>query len=170
MTDRTYAKGKIAMVIILPWVVSYFEKNGMPIKKRSTPDSQLLNVDLDVYSRSDLQFLVKSFGKKVIVLYVGRERRGYSAHLELAGIQNHSADAAIRAFCALVRSLPKTERGLWNGARTREFSVGVQAGQRPFACDFRIEAQTVKTVAELGAVIVLTVYGSEMAKRKNALK
>lgn len=103
-------------------------------------------------------------------MYVGRERRGYSAHLELAGIQKRSADATIRAFCALIRSLPKTERELWNGARTREFSVGVQAGQQPFACDFRIEERTVKTVAELGAVIVLTVYGSEMAKRRNALK
>ena len=46
----------------------------------------------------------------------------------------------------------------------------MQAGRKPFACDFRIEAQTVKAVAELGAVIVLTVYGSEMAKRRNVSK
>jgi len=139
----------------------------MPLKKQGRV-AQFLNVDLDVYSGSDLQPLVKSFGKKVITLYVGRERRRYSAHLELAAYQkNASADSTIRAFCSLIRALPKAERELWNGAKTREFSIGVQAGKQPFACDFRIEAHTVKAVAELGAVIVLTVYGSEMTKHRS---
>lgn len=138
----------------------------MPVKKKA-PDTQFLNVDLDIYSRSDLQLLVKSFGKKVIPLYVGRERGSYSAHLELIG-QRLTADSTIRAFCALIRALPKTGRELWESAKTREFSVGVEAGQRPFACDFRIEAQTVKSVADLGATIVLTVYGPERPKRGTA--
>jgi hypothetical protein len=142
----------------------------MPVKRKA-PDAQFLNVDLDVYSRSDLQPLVNGFGKKVIVLYVGRERRRFSAHLELARyFRKPSADSTIRAFCTLIRALPRPERELWNGARTREFSVGVQAGQQPFACDFRIEGQTVKAVAELGAVIVLTVYGPERAKRRSVSK
>ena len=135
----------------------------MPVKRKA-PDAQFLNVDLDVYSKSDLQPLVDGFGKKVIPLYVGRDRGMNSAHLELS-IPKPSADSAILGLCALVRALPRTERELWNGARKREFSVGVQAGQQPFACDFRIEAQTVKAVAELGAAIVLTVYGREKSKR-----
>jgi hypothetical protein len=139
----------------------------MPVKKNA-PDAKFLNVDLDVYSRSDLQPLVNGFGKKVDPLYVGRERRRYSAHLELAGIQRPSADATIRAFCSLIRALPKMERELWSGAKMREFSIGVQAGRQPFACDFRIEAQTVKAVADLGAAIVLTVYGPERVKRRKA--
>ena len=141
----------------------------MPVKRKA-PDAQFLNVDLDVYSRYDLQPLVNGFGKRVIDLYVGRERRRYSAHLELAGLQKPSADSTIRAFCTLIRALPKTERELWNGAKSREFSVGVQAGRQPFACDFRIEAQTVKAVAEVGAVIVLTVYGPERAQRRKVSK
>ena len=135
----------------------------MPATKK-VPDTHFRNVDLDIYARSDLRSLVDSLGRKVITLCVGREGRKYSAHLELAGLPG-SADSTIRAFCTLIRSLPKTERELWNSAERREFSVGVQAGQQPFACDFRIEAQTVRTVAELGAVIVLTVYGPENAKR-----
>jgi hypothetical protein len=150
--------------------VGYFEKNRMPDKKR-TAYTEFLNVDLDVYSGSDLQPLVSGFGKKVVTLYVGRERRQYSAHLELTGFQNKaSADSTIRAFCTLIRALPKTERKLWNRAKTREFSVGVQAAQEPSACDFRIEAQTIKAVAEVGAVIVLTVYSPELAKRRNISK
>ena len=83
----------------------------MSVKKKS-PDAQFLNVDLDVHSRYDLQPFVNGFGKKVIALYVGRERRRYSAHLELGGFQKPSADSTIRAFCTLIRALPKTEREL----------------------------------------------------------
>jgi|HubBroStandDraft_1064217.scaffolds.fasta_scaffold373939_2 hypothetical protein len=43
-----------------------------------SPATEFLNVDLDIYSRFDLQPLVKALGKKVIILYVGRERRKYS--------------------------------------------------------------------------------------------
>lgn len=143
-------------------------KKRMPVREKVN-DAQFLNVDLDIYSRSDLQPLVSSFRKKVIALYVGRERGSYSAHLELAR-QTFSADSTIRAFCALIRALPKTGRELWNSAKTREFSIGVEAGQRPFACDFRIEAKTVKSVADLGATIVLTVYGPERSKRGAASK
>ena len=141
----------------------------MPVTKKFAA-AQFLNVDLDVYSGCDLQPLVNAFGKKAIALYVGRERGRYSAHLELAGLRKPSADSTIRAFCTLIRALPKTQRKLWEGAKSREFSVGVEAGQQPFACDFRIEAETVKSVAELDAVIVLTVYGPERAKRRSVSK
>ncbi len=50
---------------------------------------------------------------------------------------------------------------MWNAATRREFNIGVQAEKRPAACDFAVEAQTVKAVAELDARIVLTVYAPE---------
>ena len=137
--------------------------------KRKTSTTRFLNVDLDLYSRSDLQPLVDAFGKKVITLYVGRERKRYSAHLELARYHKLSADSIIRGFCTLIRALSKTERALWDCAQSREFSIGVQAGHRPFVCDFRIEALTLKAVARLGGVIVLTVYGPEKAKRTKSV-
>jgi hypothetical protein len=40
-----------------------------------SPATEFLNVDLDIYSRFDLQPLVKALGKKVIILYV--EIAGY---------------------------------------------------------------------------------------------
>jgi hypothetical protein len=89
--------------------------------------TEFLNVDLDIYAPFDLQPLVSSLGKKVMVLYVGRERRSYTAHLELAG-RAKSADSIIRGFCALIRALPRAEQQLWNRAKRRDFSIGVQAG------------------------------------------
>src|SRR5262245_42478097 len=46
--------------------------------------SKFLNVDLDIYSSSPLDSLVKTLGRQVITLYAGREGRRHSAHLEMA--------------------------------------------------------------------------------------
>ncbi len=117
------------------------------------------NVDLDIYSRHDLRPLIKGFGAKVHVLFVGRERGKYCAHLEIAQ-HPKTADSAIRAFCRLVEGLPEPERLLWNNATVRSFSIGIQAGTHPNPRDFTIRPRTVKAVSEVDAQIVLTIYPS----------
>jgi len=119
--------------------------------------THFMNVDLDLYSRRDLQPLVEAFEKKVFVLYAGRVKRTYCAHLELAR-NPRNADYAIRAFCALVEALPRQTRDLWNNAKTRDFSVGVQAGARPNPADFVLAAETLKAVSRLHARVVFTIY------------
>jgi len=135
---------------------------GMAESKGASPITHFLNVDLDIYSTDDLQPLVDSLGKKVIVLYVGKVRRKYCAHLELAK-WTRSADTTILAFCGLIRGLPKAQRNLWDTATVRDFSIGIQAGIQPNPCDFAIEAKTLSAVSELAARIVLTVYPIEEA-------
>jgi len=130
-------------------------------------DTHFLNVDLDIYSRSDLQPLVKHLGRKVHVLYVGRARAKYSAHLEVAK-HVRTADSAISAFCSLIEGLPEPERALWNAATVRSFSIGIQAGELPDPCDFTIRPKTVRAVSLLGAQIVITIYpppSKRLAKR-----
>jgi hypothetical protein len=128
--------------------------------KLRSPVTHYLNVDLDIYSRYDLQPLVSRLGRKVSVLYVGRESKRYCAHLELANVTS-SANSTIHAFCRLIQALPKAELHLWNVATKRSFSVGVQAGETPTTCDFAIRAKTVKAVSEVAAEIVLTIYAPE---------
>jgi hypothetical protein len=129
-------------------------------KQTDLEKTRFLNVDLDIYSSADLQPLVSTLGERVIVLYVGREKRTYSAHLELARVTKN-ADSTIRHFCALIESLPKAARQLWNNAKNRDFNVGVRAGPQPNSCRFALEAETVKVASDVGARIVLTVYGTE---------
>src|SRR5262249_54134012 len=118
------------------------------------------NVDLEIDSKSDLQPLVTALGKKVFVLFVGCVKRTYIARLELAvGRPNMTADQTTRALCALICSLPRAERKLWNQAKRRDFSVGIQSEEQPSAVDFALEAETLKAVADLAARIVFTVYG-----------
>ena len=122
--------------------------------------THFLNVDLDIYSRRDLGALVERLGKKVHVLFAGREGRRYCAHLEIVG-EATTPDSTIRMFCRLIESLPVAERSLWDAATVRSFSIGIQAGTVPNPCDFRVHAETLRRAAELGAQIVFTVYPYE---------
>lgn len=123
-----------------------------------SPDTtQLLNVDLDIYSRSDLQPLVTALGKKVFVLHVGRYKRMYKAVLELNRLAK-SADSKILAFCALIRALPKAQRQLWDKATVREFSIGIQAELQPITFEITLDERTVRAASEVRARINLTIY------------
>lgn len=135
---------------------------AIPGRARAQAATHFLNVDLDIYSRLDLQPLVKVFGPKVIVLYVGRIRGKYSASLEIAGLTK-TPDSTIRAFCRLIERLPERERRLWNNATVRSFSIGIRAGTHPAPCDFTIRPATIKAASEVAAQIVLSIYPPEIA-------
>ena len=133
---------------------------------RGTPvfrdgDTAFLNVDLDIWSRSPLDSLVAAFGRRVLVLHVGKERRRYGAHLELASSGSRaSADQIINRFVDLVRRLPRSARTLWNRAQIREFNVGIQAGARPYSYDMLLEPKTLNGMASVNARLGFTVYGA----------
>jgi hypothetical protein len=137
----------------------------MTLQRKLPTATHFLNVDPDIYSKDDLQPLVSALGRRVLVLFAGRIRRTYVAHLELARITT-TPDSSIRGFCTLIKALPKTGRGLWNAAKARDFSIGVQAAMQPASSDFVVAAETVKAASEIGARIVFTVYAP--AKAGNA--
>jgi len=130
----------------------------------SSSTAHFLNVDLDIYSKYNLRPLVDWLGKKVIVLYLGRNRGTYCAHLEIAK-NTTTADSTIRAFCRLIEALPQAERAWWNRATVRSFSIGVQAGSKPNPLDVVIQPQTIRAVADLAAQIVFTTYAPEQSKK-----
>lgn len=129
-----------------------------------TEPTHFLNVDLEIYSKSNLEPLVSALGKKVLVLFLGRVKRKYGARLEVAK-HTKNADSTIRAFCTLIESLPRAERRLWNEAKVRDFSIGVQAGGEPSASDFAIAVETLQATVDVGARIVLTIYAPEVVRQ-----
>jgi len=125
-----------------------------------------LNVDLRIYSKSDLQPLVDAMGDKIKRLYVGRERRMFKAQLELAA-QPKSPESAIRGYCKLIQELPKVARELWDAARTREFDIGVEAPVATKFYWFSIAPTVIKASSEINAFIVVTIYGPAKLARKS---
>jgi hypothetical protein len=136
-----------------------------------------LNVDLDLLSRSDLQPLVTVLGDKTYALHVGRDKQTYRAHLELSKTPQ-DPDAAIRNFAALIRTLPKAERKLWDTAKVRDFNIGVQAAMQPHCYEIPLARETIKAVSVLKARLVFTIYApnthedssSRQTKRSRAPK
>jgi hypothetical protein len=126
-------------------------------------ETAFLNVDVDVFSRTPLDALVAAFGENVMVHYVGRERRQYSAHFSLWFPRN--ADAAIRNLAELITKLPKPARRMWNQASKRVLNVGYQSGCRPFSFESEISSAAVAAAARLGASITVTIYPAEQKPR-----
>jgi hypothetical protein len=124
-------------------------------------ETRFANVDLDIHSRSNLQPLVAAMGKKISVLYAGRVRRHYEAHLELYRY-TQDADSTIRGFCALIRRLPRAERKLWDDATIREFNIGIHARMKPITFEIAIREAAVKEASELNARIGFTIYSPAM--------
>jgi hypothetical protein len=123
-----------------------------------TDPTHFLNVDLDIFSDVSLAPLVAALGKRVIVLYVGREGSQYGAHLELASAYRKNADAHLRAFVRLIQDLPLAPRRLWQRARRREFNIGIEAGSSPRYHELRLRSQTLEAVARVGGSVVITTY------------
>ncbi len=121
--------------------------------------TNFLNVDLRIYSKSDLSPLVSAMGEKVIALYQGRERKMYKAQLELGGRNPRSPDAAIRGYCDLIRELPAEARELWDTAKSREFDVGIEAPGPMQYYWFSIAPTVTKAASEFDAFITVTIYG-----------
>jgi len=127
-------------------------------------ETHFANVDLDIYSRSNLEPLVAAMGRKILVLHVGRIKRTHEAHLELSRI-TQTADATVRGFCALVRALPKAERKLWDNAKIREFNIGVHARLKPLTFEMTLHEETVRAAAEVNARIGFTLYSPAMEEK-----
>lgn len=120
------------------------------------------NVDLDIYARVPLDGLVQALGDEVFVMYVGGERRKYEAHLELAASHMAmSADDTIAGLIRLIRRLPRAYRKIWDSAQRREFNLGIEAGLEPRSFELRLQQATLKTIADVRGVLVITVYAPD---------
>jgi hypothetical protein len=132
--------------------------------------THFLNVDVDVWSKSDLQPLVAALGRKILVHYVGADPTEQSAHFSLATAHGKDADTIIRRLVALIEHLPARARQLWNRARARDFNIGIQAGITPFSHEIPLQPSTLERVARVRGRIVITTYAAEMPSRPRRAK
>lgn len=128
--------------------------------------SKFITVDLDVKSRSDLDFLVKAWKGRMIPMHVPKLGRQHWLRLELFP-QPKSPAEAIRRVGKLVGGLSTRGRTVWRRAQSKEFDIGIQAGFEERSGEWVLEPRIVKTVAELGARVRFTVYSPLLLLREN---
>jgi hypothetical protein len=134
----------------------------VPTDRRPEP-THYANVDLDVYAGVPLDGFVQALGNEAFGLYVGGGRRKYEAHVELASSDvAMSADDAIVGLIRLIRALPRVHRKIWDSAKRREFNIGIYAGLEPHGFELRLQQRTLKAIADVGGVLVITVYAPDL--------
>jgi hypothetical protein len=139
-----------------------------------------INVDLEVWSRSDLSVLGKAVEPVALVLYVGKSRRKHLVAFEAKETRLSSPEGTMWALFKVIRSLPPGARRAWKSAESRVFNVGYQAEEfvtllheqtprsgRWYAKDPRkaakpsvtkLSPELLQAVARVGGSITTTIY------------
>ncbi len=68
------------------------------------------------------------------------------------------ADVFINEFCEIVENLSSPSKEIWNKCHLKELDLGYQTGNTQKTFKTRIQPNTIKRCAELGASIMFTVY------------
>ena len=126
--------------------------------------THFLNVDLELVSRADLAPLLTELAPATLTLRDSVENGQQTAWLELDGGNPPDADHAVSRFVTLVRALSPAARKIWNACADRCFNIGVQSGPTPHATAFGLSAGSISGIAEVGARLEFTVYGSDQAR------
>lgn len=125
--------------------------------------AHFLNVDLEISSSRRLKPLLDAMASAVCDLQEGRVRRTWWLRVDLAK-GPRSADSAIQSFAKLIEALPPEPRELWDSAKTRNLSIGIQSGMAPRGFVERLSPAAIQAAAAINASIDCTVYCPEPAE------
>jgi hypothetical protein len=120
-------------------------------------EPQFRNVDLEVSSASELQWLVEELGEDVVNLYCGSARGHFLATFETATVHG-DPDTLIGHFCNLVENLPGERRRSWDETFLKVFNIGFDGGHGPSAYQSDLRPDTLAAVARIGASLRITIY------------
>jgi hypothetical protein len=126
----------------------------MPRKKKDRNVTYFINVDLDLYISKGMDELVEALKPAYEI-----SRGGIRASLELHR-QSDSPENGIKAFVALVRKLSPRTRAIWNRAKAKTMSIGIQAVAGSRSMDFTLSSDVLSLIDSIGADVAFTVYGA----------
>jgi hypothetical protein len=130
--------------------------------------SNFLNVDLEIWSASNLDRLSAEMGERVFVLYCGPAPKRHLLAVEDARSYKHkNPDSAIHALCKVVESLSPAGRRIWRTAR-KVFDVGYELRASEHSSHFSLPPDTLARVSKLGATLAVTYYNYEVLRKLSA--
>jgi hypothetical protein len=139
------------------------------MKVNKLDESVFLNVDLEVFSKSDLKPLADALGRSLHAHYLGMEFGKHKAYFDLAK-QPDTPDGGIVRYCKLIQKLPPKVRKLWDSSESRSFDIGLESPKKGRYYWGAISQEAVRAAADVGAQIAITVYGpmkvAKPARRK----
>ncbi|MCE9555579.1 MAG: hypothetical protein K8T91_19700 [Planctomycetes bacterium] len=123
------------------------------------PIIRYLNTDLDLVapiSLKDLAAALESLG--VFPLHVSHGEDGqYYATLETE-VTHTDPDTNIAEMLTAIDALPQGVKHAWNACTKREFDVGYDCGDEPWAFNQGLTNQTLRRMADCGCTFRITLY------------
>jgi hypothetical protein len=118
-----------------------------------------INTDLDLASDDDLTALAAAFkAQGVSPLHLTRGDNGlWYATFEVYS-EHEEPEPDISAMLAVVESLGEPLRAVWQGCTRREFNIGYDCGDKPWAFNQELSSQLLGRMASAGASLRVTLY------------
>jgi len=127
---------------------------------------QFLNVDLLIGGRSEKKPLLDATSDGVFVLHEDAFVENHKCLLlEVSGPRLDLPETVMR-LVEWVEALPLKARRSWSRAAIRRLDIGIQAGTRPHETHWTIPRHAVSALANIGADLTLTIYGTEGRKAR----
>jgi hypothetical protein len=122
-----------------------------------------LNTDLDLKSDHDLDPVVAALSTRgVAALYPAQfagERGGWGVTFESAtSTMSAEPEVDLAVLLAAVEALPPAARAAWDAATLREFNLGYDCGDEPWAFNNGLSVATLRRIAGAGATLRITMY------------
>lgn len=121
-----------------------------------------LNTDLDLTSTEDLTILATAFeARGLSPLYVADGDDGlWSATFETVE-EYDEPEPNIASMLEVIESLPESLQALWLGCLHREFDIGYNCDNQPWAFNQGLSNTLLTRIVKVGASLRITLYPSE---------
>jgi len=118
-----------------------------------------LNTDLDLTCADDLRPLVAVFEQRgLYTLHVTRSDDGmWQARFE-TNREFTAPEPNIDAILSAIESLDGSLRKLWMDCTRREFNIGYDFGNGPWAFNQQLSTTILRRLSDVGAMLALTLY------------
>ena len=121
-----------------------------------------LNTDLDITSSEDPTALVAAFeAKGVFPLNVTRGEDGLWYATFETDEQHVEPEPNIDSMMEVIESLPEQLRTVWADCTQREFNIGYDCGDKPWAFNQGLSSHLLGRMAAAGASLQITLYPPE---------
>lgn len=139
----------------------------MKIKEQ---DIRYLNLDVELESEYEISLLLDHLGEEVFILSNEQVDSIFYTSFEPKYFETDTPELHAQHILGLLENLPETLRKMWAGCRTKIFDFGFDCGvsPRPFFTD--LSPETLQGIAEIGATVRITLYPTEYAPDKEAIR
>lgn len=122
-----------------------------------------LNTDLDLKSPRELGPLVAALSRRGVYSLHGSQvvgecgERSVTCEADTSG-SSAEPEADLVVMLAAIEALSPDARAAWDACTLREFNIGYDCGDRPWAFNNGLSNATLRRIAEVGGTLRITIY------------